>query len=68
MEWISVAFGNAECKMAANMASKIAALITEISKTTDFSLFLHQMQLIRSTTSFAHKENSRIGLNVNLCA
>ena len=41
MEWVSIAFGNAKYKMAANMASKMAAVNTKISKTTDFSLFLH---------------------------
>ena len=37
MEWVSIDFGNAKYKMAANMASKMAAVITKISKTTDFS-------------------------------
>ena len=41
MEWVSIAFGNAKYKMAANVASKMAAVITKISKITDFSLFLH---------------------------
>ena len=36
MEWISVAFGNIKYKMAANMASKMAAVITEISKNNQF--------------------------------
>jgi len=41
MKWVSIAFSDAKYKMVANMASKMAALITKISKTTDFSLFLH---------------------------
>jgi len=36
MEWISVAFGNIKYKMAANMASKMAAVITEILKNKRF--------------------------------
>jgi len=41
MEWVSIAFSNAKYKIAANMASKMAAMITKISKTTNFALFLH---------------------------
>ena len=41
MEWVLIAFGNAKYKMAANLASKMAAVITKISKQLIFPLFLH---------------------------
>jgi len=39
MEWVSIAFGNAKYKMAANMSSKMAAVIIKTSKQPIFSLF-----------------------------
>jgi len=83
MEWVSVAFGNAKYKMAANMASKMAAVITKISKTTDFStvfaprsallwprLFDHE--IINPADSFNYKfctpRKQQKWLNVNQCA
>jgi len=48
MEWVSIAFCNAKYKMAANMASKMAAVITKISKTTDFHCFCTQKCIVRA--------------------
>jgi len=54
MEWVLIAFGNAKYKMAANMASKMAAVITKISKTTEFSTVFASRSALLGPRLFDH--------------